>query len=152
MATSTTPVTIQPYQPDDRPVVMQLLSNAELPTDDLNERMLDSFLVARNGEGKVIGSIGIQAFDEGGLLRSLVVDPAYRGEGLGKALIDAMESQASDQGLDRVYLLTQTIDEYLRRLGYVEFPRQQVPDPILQTQEFQGLCSDSAVCMSKELT
>ncbi|MGM0587834.1 MAG: arsenic resistance N-acetyltransferase ArsN2 [Bacteroidota bacterium] len=151
MTTSTTPITIQSYQPEDRATVLRLLTNAELPTDDLDDELLSTFLIARTPEGKVVGSIGMQSFEEGGLLRSLVVDPAYRGRGLGQALIDAMESQATDQDLDRVYLLTQTIDEYLKHLGYHEFPRQDVPDPILQTQEFQGLCPDSAVCMSKQL-
>jgi amino-acid N-acetyltransferase len=144
--------TISSYQAEDKDTILKLLTDAELPTDDLTEELLQTFLVAYNSDHKVIGTIGMQTFEEGGLLRSLVVDPNYRGQGLGQSLIDAMEANAQDQDIDHVYLLTQTIDEYLKGLGYYEFPRQNVPDPILQTQEFQGLCPDSAVCMAKDLS
>src|SRR5690606_9873621 len=51
------------------------------------------------------GVIGLESFDRTGLLRSLAVDPASRGAGIGAELVAALEGQASDAGITDLWLL-----------------------------------------------
>jgi GNAT superfamily N-acetyltransferase len=49
-------------------------------------------------------------------LQDLYVDPAFRGHGLGRALIEAVYARADDAGCPSVYWLTQDFNHTARRL------------------------------------
>jgi amino-acid N-acetyltransferase len=66
----------------DRPALVEVLRAVSLPTADLAEE-LDHFIVARQSE-KIVGSVGLEVYGSCALLRSLAVDPARQGTGLGK--------------------------------------------------------------------
>ncbi|MFL6562718.1 MAG: hypothetical protein ACJ8MO_42295, partial [Bacillus sp. (in: firmicutes)] len=51
------------------------LSRANLGTDGLTDETIDYFLLLENEDGTLKGSLGMEAFTEFGLLRSLVVTP-----------------------------------------------------------------------------
>ena len=59
-----------------------------------------AFLVARAGDaGPPVGGVGLRAIGPGtGEVRRLWVDPAWRGRGLGRALMAALERAAPDLG------------------------------------------------------
>jgi amino-acid N-acetyltransferase len=134
----------------DFDAVTGLLSDANLPVEDLTAESVAGFLVATIDD-TVAGLIGLEHFRETGLLRSLVVDPVFRSAGLGRLLVAALESQAASQGVQELWLLTIDADAWFRELGYSTRQRDQVPDAILQTAEFSSLCPGDAVLMSKNL-
>jgi len=107
--------------------------------------------VGRNGEGRVVGAVGLEIHGEDGLLRSLVVDPEVRGGGLGLRLVDALEAAAADRGLTNLYLLTTTAARFFPKLGYAVGLRAEVPAAVAGSREFQALCPDSAVMLRKRL-
>lgn len=49
-------------------------------------------------------------------LEDLVVHPDHRGKGVGRALIEALELRAREQGCDSVYWITEGDNEVARRL------------------------------------
>ena len=51
------------------------LARAGLGTDGLTEETIDYFLLLEQEDGRLKGSLGMEAFTEFGLLRSLVVSP-----------------------------------------------------------------------------
>src|SRR4051794_9177060 len=51
------------------------LSRAKLGTDGLTDETVDYFLLLENEDGTLKGSLGMEAFTDFGLLRSLVVTP-----------------------------------------------------------------------------
>ena len=57
-------------------------------------------------------------------LAALVVDETHRGEGIGRALVDAMEGEARTRGCTLLYLTTATrradAHEFYRRVGLEE--------------------------------
>lgn len=144
-------VKIEHFNEKDRRDVLRLLSEAKLPTADLTPEKLKHFLVARQKDGAVIGVVGFERYGKAGLLRSLVVDPFYRGEGLGKELVSGLEASSRKLGVKTQFLLTTTAADFFQKLGYSATQRSAVPEAIANTEEFKSICPVSAVCLSKPL-
>ena len=145
------------YQPEPRPAqpaeldaIARLLSDAELPVEDLDADMLDAFVVATEGE-VCVGVVGLEIFESDALLRSLAVEPRHRFRGLGARLVDAIETKARTRGVTALYLLTTTATTFFERLGYTAHDRAAVPPSIAATTEFSSLCPDTADCMWRDL-
>jgi amino-acid N-acetyltransferase len=141
---------IRAAQAQDWPRVRSLLSGAGLPTIDLTPDSLTDFLVAADA-GEVVGVVAVERCDVHGLLRSLVVDPAWRGTGLGRALVSAAEDAAARRELHSLTLLTQTAATFFHALGYHDSARTDAPGAVLATTEFTQLCPSSSTCLTKRL-
>ncbi|MGI9235446.1 MAG: arsenic resistance N-acetyltransferase ArsN2 [Woeseiaceae bacterium] len=139
---------IRAANPDDLPSALALLQEAELPTEDLSPEHLA--LVAE-GEAGVLGVIGIERFGDVALLRSLVVSPGARAEGIGRKLVAALELLAVERDTRQLWLLTIDASDYFSRQGFTVRLRAEVPEPIKNSAEFSSLCPGDAVLMSKEL-
>ncbi|MHC8382318.1 arsenic resistance N-acetyltransferase ArsN2 [Pseudomonas sp. LB3P14] len=126
------------------------LRQAALPCDDVSEpgRQFYRFEVA--GEWVAFGGLEGSAPDL--LLRSIVVCEARRGEGLGQAVLFALEQCAASQGALRLHLLTQGAAGFFAANGYERFDRQAAPVVITQTAQFKHLCPASASYLRKTLS
>ena len=98
-----------------------------------------------------MGCVGLERYGENGLLRSLAVEPDYRRQGLGARLLAAIEARAASGVVRTLYLLTTTAESFFAARGYTVTDRNNVPEAIGGTSEFQSMCPDSAVCMAKRL-
>ncbi|WED65211.1 arsenic resistance N-acetyltransferase ArsN2 [Synoicihabitans lomoniglobus] len=135
----------------DGPAILAMLVAAGLPTTDLTAQSWPHFLVGRDGAA-LLGAVGLEPHDHHhGLLRSLVVDPDVQGEGLGRALLHAIEKAAQHRGMTNLWLLTTTAEDFFVRHGYASVARSDVPPPIQATAEFSSLCPSSATVMRKAL-
>ena len=69
-------------------------------------------------EAAVVGVCALKQDDEGEWeLTKMAVDPCYQGRGIGKALMDAVESYARNElGVKRLYLISNTINAAAIRL------------------------------------
>jgi amino-acid N-acetyltransferase len=141
---------IRAAQAEDWPRVRSLLSEAGLPTIDLTPESLSDFLVAADA-GEVVAVVAVERCDGYGLLRSLVVDPAWRGNGLGRSLVSAAEDAAARLELRSLTLLTQTAAPFFGALGYRVIERTEAPLMVRSSAEFSHLCPASCTCMSKSL-
>jgi N-acetylglutamate synthase-like GNAT family acetyltransferase/SAM-dependent methyltransferase len=141
-------VIIEPAASGDLAGVQSLLADSGLPTDV--KEHLESFLVARH-DGRLVGCVGMEAKGPDALFRSLAVEPAYRGAGLGRRLYDALVARAVEQGVERAYLLTTTIAPLAEAWGFHRLDRGAVPAAIRQTRQFDGACCASAVAMARDL-
>jgi len=143
-------IEIRPANLTDLDVARSWLSDAGLPIADLTPEHMQNFLVATVGNSPV-GMIGLEQFGVVGLLRSLIVDPTARSDGIGGRLVDALESKASELGVTELWLLTIDADAYFSRLHYVVMARSEAPDVIRNTTEFSTLCPGDAALMRKFL-
>ena len=125
-----------------------MLADAGLPTEDFVPEHL-AFVAEENGE--VVAAIGFEALGEVGLMRSLVVADGIRFQGLGRKLVDTLETRAQAQGVSEIWLLTLGVDAYFLGLGYQPRNRSEAPTSLRRTAEFSELCPDSATLMSKKL-
>lgn len=149
-----TSANIRKAQAKDWPSIEVLLQAAGLPSDDLDERHLEGFLVALDTVStppSVSGAIGLQAFGSTGLLRSLVVDPGHRDAGIARQLVKALEDQALAAGLTDLWLLTIDAEVFFWKLDYRIVERSKAPASIRATREFASLCPGTAHLMHKQL-
>jgi len=143
-------IDIRRARPGDFAAVTSLLRGARLPVEDLGEERMADFFIASRGDSPA-GAIGVEMFSHVGLLRSLVVDPESRAEGIGRLLVAALEAHARCHGLTELWLLTIDADRYFRALGYTAKERSEAPSAIRETAEFSRLCPGTAVLMWKAL-
>ena len=136
--------------PNDLGSIQALLAECSLPEQDLTSTNLGAFLLLRRGED-LVGSVGLEIYDQDALLRSLAVRTTQRGQGLGKKLLSACESEATARGVRTLYLLTTTVEKFFAARGYQRIERSTAPETIQNTRQFHSICPSSAVCMRKEL-
>lgn len=137
-------------KPEDLLKVRRILECCGLPSQDLTKDHMQHFFIVKS-DTKPIGTIGLEIYDRHGLLRSLAVRSGYRGSGLGKLLVQKIESYARYLDIDKIYLLTTTANEFFQYLDYTEISRSQVPELLLQSEEFAQICPSSAVTMIKQI-
>ena len=147
MNVTTAAVTIEPALPADEAGIRQLLQQADLPCEDFGTH-LPHFLVARHA-GLIVGAIGFELHGHDALLRSLVVAPDWRGDGLGGALLRRIEDEAQSNGVQHFYLLTTTAEKFFARRWFKKISRESVPPAVAATPEFQSLCPASAITMTR---
>ncbi len=131
--------------------IRRLLASCGLPTAGLTGGLAPRFLGAFDGE-TLAGTVGLEIYGETGLLRSLAVDPRYRGGGLGGRLLAAAEACARAEGVAALYLLTMTAEPFFRSRGYRRVAREEAPPAIRGTSEFSSLCPQAAAFLVKELS
>ena len=145
-----TAVAISPAQPSDRDNVEALLQRQHLPILGLrNQRQ--HMVVARDGS-RIVGCASVELYDDGALLRSVAVDPEYRGSGVGGNLTRAALDLAERHNVSAVYLLTETAERFFPRFGFEILDRADVPPGVRLSAEFAHACCPSAHVMRKVVT
>jgi amino-acid N-acetyltransferase len=138
--------TLRTVRDTDRDVVAALLSEADLPVLGLQEQFGDGYVVAER-DGDIVGVGGMEVYGCYGLLRSVVVKPGFRGEGLGEAIVFNRLKWSARRGLKAVYLLTTTVPGFFGRLGFNVTPRAEMPVEIQGSKEFTEACPATATAM-----
>jgi amino-acid N-acetyltransferase len=133
-----------------RAAIIALLMAEKLPVDDL-PASLNNFFVALE-ENKVVGAIGLEKYENCGLLRSMAVSPAFRNKGLASALVQQLESHAAALGIKCMYLLTETAPGFFEKKGYEKISRHELPGALQASSEFSHVCPVSATVMKKLLS
>ncbi len=126
------------------------LAAARLPVADLSIDDMANFLLAETDDAPV-GTVGLEPFEDIGLLRSLVVVPHSQGGGAGRRLVAALEHEATARGMHELWLLTTDADAYFTMLGWIGVDRDDTPRCIQDTTEFSKLCPADAIVMRKVL-
>lgn len=130
--------------------LVELLAAEKLPVQDLPEQP-ENFFVAVADE-RVVGGVGLEKHGHYGLLRSLVVDPAWRSRKIAGKLVRHLEQRAAALGLDTLFLLTETAPHYFQKKGFEFITRTEVPEAMKQSSEFSNVCPQSAIVMKKNLS
>jgi GNAT superfamily N-acetyltransferase len=126
----------------DAPAVAALLDELGYPTDPKRaQQRIERYaahpsarLLVAELEDTVVGLAGVAVLplvehDESwARLTAIVVGEAYRGRGVGRALVEAVEAEAQARGCNLVELTTADrrvgAHEFYRRLGYEEVSRR----------------------------
>lgn len=141
---------LRPATAADLPRVQALLTENKLPLDGV-DRALECFVVAEH-EGALVGVAGTERCGVGqhALLRSVAVADAWKGKGLGRALVTRAIADAESRGAKALYLLTTTAEHYFPSFGFRQTERASVPADVRESVEFAGACPASAVVMVRE--
>lgn len=95
----------------DAVTIRQLIRDERLDPTSLDWR---HFLVAEDG-GQIVGCAQVKRLPGVNELGSLVVLPAYRGQGIGARLIQTLEAQA---GLPLYLVCQERMEPYYNRFGF----------------------------------
>lgn len=132
----------------EREDVISLLTKQELPVTDITE---DTLLYSLLDGERMIGTSGLEIFDDCALLRSVSVIKDVQGKGYGRSGHEQMERFAKESGVNCIYLITTTAEKFFGKQGYCVIDRATAPEAIKHTQQFLGLCPSSAVVMKKRI-
>jgi len=123
----------------DLPQVLRLLEEAQLPPDGLDRTEGWVF----EDQDRAVGHVAVEAIRDARVIRSLVVDPAHRGQGLGEALMTAAEADAHGANL---VLKTDTVGPWMETRGYRRTTLASLPASVHHTTQFSGsLCAGTPV-------
>ena len=140
---------LRPADDADWSPIATLLQQCSLPLDGAREH-LRAYLVAEV-DGAIVGTAGLEVHGDAALLRSVAVAPAWRGLGIGRALVQAAIADARQRHVKNLHLLTTTASAYFSKVGFSNETRADVPSSLKASAEFQGACPSSAACMSRQL-
>lgn len=144
-------ITITNAARDDLQAILVLLSRVQLPHDGVAEN-ISAFLVARDESSRPVATIGLERHGNTALLRSAAVSPEYQGCGIGSRLTEHLLEQATNNGVERVVLLTTTASEFFaRRFGFCETSRTAFDRELAASPEWNLPRCSSAVCMCLDL-
>ena len=132
-------------QAHDLASARELLRRLALPDHGVAEQF-GHYLVVRDAS-RLVGVCGVEVCGDDGLLRSVAVDPDYRGEGIGALLVAGAQDLARRLKLEALYLLTTTADAYFRRHGFQDVPRERAPEAVRESWEFRAGCPSSSAFM-----
>ncbi len=86
----------------------------------------------RDPRGRVLGTASLEPYGPHlAEIRSLVVDPGYRGAGIGRRLVRALQRRARRAGTTRVFALTMR-PGFFERLGFVVAPLEAFPEKVFR--------------------
>ncbi|MGD9971071.1 MAG: N-acetyltransferase [Sulfuricurvum sp.] len=96
-------------------------SNDEIATN------IRSYFLALDGE-KVVGFVALHIHSPNlAELRSMIIDPDYRGQNIGSTLVINACEEGQRLGLKEVLALTYQ-QRFFERLGFVEIPKETIPE------------------------
>jgi amino-acid N-acetyltransferase len=140
----------EPARPHDLGRALELLRAERLPEHGVVEQF-GHYLVVRE-LGQLVGVCGVEVHGEYGLLRSLVIDPGFRGQGAGDCLVRGLLDFAGPKlHLKALYLLTTTAQRYFERYGFHLVTREEAPAAIRESWELREGCPASAAFMKRSL-
>ena len=144
-----TQITLQKATLASLPAMHRFLTGMKLPVSDLPADV-SGFTLAFD-DTELIGTAGMEILGLVGLLRSVAVAETYRNRQLGRQLFAAALDHARLQGIQEVFLITDTAADYFEKNGFQRVVRSEVPAEIAGTAQFSGLCPSSAVVMRRSI-
>jgi N-acetylglutamate synthase-like GNAT family acetyltransferase len=120
--------TLRPATPDDLPAIVALLAAVQLPPNELEDH-LDHVVVAE-ADGRVVGCGGLEVYPgcEAGLVRSMAVEAALQGSGLGARILAWVEEHARSLGVRELFLFTMNARDFYARYGYQDATLEEFPE------------------------
>ncbi|MHA1125914.1 MAG: arsenic resistance N-acetyltransferase ArsN2 [Candidatus Heimdallarchaeota archaeon] len=126
--------------------IHQLLQMVNLPIGGVKENV-DNFLVLKDNSTKLIGCIGLELYAEYALLRSAAVHPENQNQGIGKKLTETTITYAKKIGIKKLFLITNTAEEYFKKIGFTVVQENEIPSSVKQSVEFTFQCAKTGKTM-----
>ena len=128
---------------NQRKQAIELLTAHKLPVSDIDENK--DLWVLVDDTGEVMGTGGLEFFEDVALLRSVSVKTEFNGKGMGKKIVTSLERVAVEKGVTNIFLLTTTAADFFKAIGYNEVSREEVPSSIKKSSEFSSICPSTAI-------
>lgn len=130
--------------------VAALLAENALPTADISTSSPFQFFGIREN-GVLVAVAGLELHPPCGLLRSVAVRSAFRRRGFARELVCFAEAWSAAKGVETLFLLTTTANQFFLGLGYSPTSRDEAPSAIQSSSQFSSLCPASSAFLSKHV-
>jgi amino-acid N-acetyltransferase len=134
---------LRPATPADRGTIEALLGSEGLPTDGLRT---EDALVALDGT-TVVGAIALERYGSAAMLRSLVVAPEQRRNGVGFRLTAGALEVARWSGIAEVHLLTEDAQGFFGRFGFQPVSGKATREAVAESALVANQCCTTATAM-----
>ncbi|WHY77466.1 hypothetical protein QNH20_25970 [Neobacillus sp. WH10] len=116
----------------------EFLSRANLGTEGLTDETVDYFLLLENEDGTLRGTLGLEAFGENGLLRSLVVSTGQADKEI-FVLFDQMVQLAKERGMKSLFLATNksVALPFFELMGFQRMDREELPGDFYHSEHIR---------------
>ncbi|MEJ7599363.1 MAG: UDP-N-acetylmuramate--L-alanine ligase [Kofleriaceae bacterium] len=142
---------MRPAKRADMAAVRECLVTAGLAHELARDDLFPSFYVLRNERG-VAGTVALEVVGDDAILRSLAVDPEFRGAGYGWMLADMAVSQARWRGVRRIYLVTDSASDFFAaKFGFRVVDRSTIAKQVASHEGFGRPASSQLVAMRLDL-
>lgn len=127
---------LSPLTPADLPALIEFLERADLTLSGLDAPTVRLWLL-RDEAGTVRGATGWELSEDGAhaLIRSVAVDQALRGQGLGLQLARFAMSRATEVGARRAWLFSRRSGPFWQQLGFVPADRTRLAQVLANTHQ-----------------
>jgi amino-acid N-acetyltransferase len=130
-------------RPEDILEIEKLLSAEWLPPFQIAE-FLETFWVL-DADGRVLGGAGLEVYGPAGVIRSVVVHPSLRGQGLGDLLSRAAIAEASKRGVERLYLFTGDKAPFWSRFGFEQCALEDWEPAVRESWQWQAISQNEQI-------
>lgn len=140
--------TIRRATSGDVPAMASLLEENGLTSLGVAEAPENFLVLEHSGIAAVAG---MEIRGDAGLLRSLAVRLKDRKKGFGERMTAAIIDQARAQGVQTVFLLTETAERFFGRAGFTAVRREDIPAPLMRSSALDRVCPEGSTVMKKTL-
>lgn len=140
-------MTLRDAKPEDAPCLAELVNAAyghyverlgftpRPMTEDYAEVVREKRVLVAERDGQIIGLLVLVTDDGSFFVDNVAVDPALRGTGVGRSLLERAEAEALAAGHQSIHLytaagMTENLALY-ERIGYAEYDRRSVGRAVL---------------------
>jgi amino-acid N-acetyltransferase len=135
----------RPARENDWPLLAGLLAGTGLSTVGAREH-LKHFLLAFDEHG-LIGCAGMEKYGNYGLLRSVAVVEAERGQGYGQTLVEKQLLKAQQEGVRHVVLFANGADDFFQKFDFTATRRETIPATVKDSVEFKFALPESTAML-----
>jgi len=112
-----------------RLVVQEVEDGIILPrSEDEVSTNIRSYVLAKDGD-KIVGYGALHIHSMRlAEIRSLIVDSNYRGQNIGKDIVNFAISEAKKLGVSEEVLVLTYLADFFKKIGFVEIPKESIPE------------------------
>ena len=136
--------TIRRAESGDVPAIAALLEENGLTSLGVADTPENFLVLEHSGIAAVVG---MEILENAGLLRSLAVRRSDRKKRFGMRMTVAIVDQAREQGVQTVFLLTETAERFFERAGFTAARRENIPAPLMRSSALDKVCPQGSVVM-----
>jgi len=87
-----------------------------------------SYILAKDGD-EIVGYCALHIHSMRlAEIRSLIVDSNYRGQNIGKDIVNFAISEAKELGVSEEVLVLTYLADFFKKIGFVEIPKESIPE------------------------
>lgn len=128
---------LTPVTPQDLAEVTEFLRIADLTPSGLDSPSVRLWAARDALSGRIFASTGYECSDDNRdvLIRSVAVDPALRGSGIGLELARFALDRAAESGADRAWLFSQRSGPFWQRVGFASADKNELALALASTHQ-----------------